>query len=474
METDNSAILRPFPKGFIITQAEAFNAPDWFETHSMGGSWYLQHDPTLEFCVVKNAHFSVTVIGTCFSKVRCLDDERQVAEFIEKSLSIEFSQDAFTRIAHDMAGRFTLVVSSSDQIMVAGDPLGSIATWWGCVHDFAVSNFSKLLADHFDDHSCIQKKAFFGHPAYKSGQPWLSNIVPEYDVSLPILPNHCLRFDHGEISHERFYPRSPLQQISVDDAAEIVSGELRFAVENICKRGRPVLFSITAGDDAFAFVDIAADVLRASKSVGITYAFLNGDPNPTHDDLVGANRRMLSAGIPHQIAPMKFEWGSEFAKVYSETHPTMAIFPTLAKTMYDTGGGEVYFLTGHGGEIGNVFYKERVNGFPSPEDLAEKNGTRSFAESDLGRSSIEEFIEYAQFDRERFYNYDPYDLLYWENRLGRWGARMMGEWDFGARPVSPFSSRRLIDAMMSVPFDDRVGRSIYRRMHDLFGQIEVN
>lgn len=462
--------LRPFPKGFLITDGEALQAPTWYETLFLGGSWFLHHDSSLPVNVVKNAHFTVTVLGTCYCNNLGLINEGEVARFLEKSLETDLSEGNFTRITHDLAGRFVIAVSALDTLMVVGDPLGSIPSWWGCVESFAVSNYSKLLADHFEAHSSAQKKAFFEHPDYKSGQPWLSNIVPEYDVALPVLPNHCLRFDGGVISHERFYPTSPLQLISVDDAAHLVYEELRFSVENLAGRG-PVFFSITAGDDAFAFVDIAADILRDSQSVGITYAFLNGEANPTHNDLIGANRRMLNAGIPHMIAPMSFEWGSEFARVYSETHPTMAVFPTLAKTMFETGDGVSYFLTGHGGEIGNVFYKERVKGFPSPIDLAEKNGTRRFAESDLGRSSIMDFIEYGQFFEERIFNYDPYDLLYWENRLGRWGARMMGEWDFGARPVSPFSSRRLIDSMMSVPFEDRVGRSIYGRLHEIFGQI---
>lgn len=462
--------LRPFPKGFIVTQDEAETAPSWFNKLELGSSWIIRHDPALEIESRYNPHFTVTLIGVAYSKTRALDSVQEVLGCVERALSFEFSSKSLTDIAHDLGGRFLIVVSAPERLLAVGDPLGSLATWWGCKTTFALSNYSRLVADYFQDFSFSQKKEFFSHEAYKSNQPWLSNIVPEYDVVLPVLPNHLLTFDGGEIGHERFYPTGPLQQLPVDVAAEIVYDELNYSIERLTLGG-PLYFSITSGDDAFAFVDIAAERLRSSNSIGVTYVFLNREANPTHNDLIGANKRMVAAGLPHKIVPMEFEWGSEFAAVYNETHPTMAIFPTLAKSMRDASELDTYFLTGHGGEIGNVFYKERVKGFPTPTDLAEKNGTREFAESELGQSSISDFIEYGQFYEERFFNYDPYDLFYWENRLGRWGARMMGEWDFGARPVSPFASRRLLDAMMSVSHDERVGRAIYQRMHEVYGQI---
>lgn len=464
--------LNPFPKGFLLGQTRGEFTPKGFETTELGGSWFLHHDLDVEFVTRTNPHFTITIIGVAYSKVLGLPTVESVLDALERALTFGVKLDAFTDVVLHLSGRFIVFVTGPDCLMLAGDPLGSIPTWWASRENFAVSNYSKLLADRFSSQKSNQKREFFNHPAYKSNQPWLSNIVPEHDVCLPVLPNHVLAFDGGEIEHERFYPQSPLQRLTTEAAVEIVHEEFRFAVARLAER-RPLAFSITAGDDAFAFVNVTTDILRSANAIGVTYVFINGEANPTHDDLIGANKRMLAAGLPHQVVPMEFSWGSDFARTYTETHPTMAIFPTLANSIYESGVGDRYFLTGHGGEIGNVFYKERVKRFPSAADLAEKNGTRAFAESELGKSSIAEFIEYAQFTEDRFFNYDPYDLFYWENRLGRWGARMMGEWDFGSRPVSPFSSRRLLDAMMAVPFEDRVERRIYAMMRDKYGQIPL-
>ena len=469
--------LQPFPKGFLLIQEREdtgereTSTPGWFEETSLGGGWVIRHDPALELAAKRGQHFTISVIGVAYSLSLGVTSPSEALEALERVFAGRDSLDRFVQFVTQLSGRFVVAVTGQDTLMIAGDPLGSIATWWGCKDSFAVSNYSKLLADYFGDDAHNQKTEFFAHPDYKSNQPWLSNIVPEHDVALPILPNHVLTFDNGEIAHERFYPCAPLQKMSVEAATEIVHEELRFAVECLSQR-KKLYFSITSGDDAFAFVDVTADLLREAGAIGVTYAFLNREANPTHGDLIGANRRMVSAQLAHQVVPMEFDWGSDFASVYNETHPTMAVFPTLAKSIYAGTAGDNYFLTGHGGEIGNVFYKERVSGFPAPADLGEKNGTRQFAESSFGATSIGEFIEYTQFYEDRFFGYDPYDLLYWENRLGRWGARMIGEWDFGARPVSPFASRRLLDSMMAVPYADRVNRSIYRTMHDTFGQIE--
>lgn len=462
--------LRPFPKGFLLTQEREVKAPGWFEKTDLGGQWVIHHDPAVELAVKRGPHYSIFIVGVAYSQTLGVTTSHEAIDSLERIFAGSASLNTFVEFVTHLSGRYVVAVTGNESLMMAGDPLGSIATWWGCKDKFSVSNYSKLLADYFGDDRHNQKSEFFAHPDYKSNQPWLSNIVPEHDIALPILPNHVLTFDGGEIAHERFYPVAPLQQMSVEAATRIVYQELRFAVECLGLR-KELYFSITAGDDAFAFVDVSADILRETNAVGVTYAFLNREANPTHDDLIVANRRMISARLTHKIVPMEFDWGSEFAGVYNETHPTMAVFPTLAKSIHDGTTGDNYFLTGHGGEIGNVFYKERVSGFPSPTDLGEKNGTRQFAESELGAASIAEFIEYTQFYEDRFFGYDPYDLFYWENRMGRWGARMIGEWDFGARPVSLFASRKLLDSMMAVPYADRVSRSIYKEMHSTFGQV---
>lgn len=472
----DSSLIAPFPKGYIVYPTHFHGAetlPEWFTSKGLNSSWTIKYDPLQEVHTHAGPFFTLTLVGRAYSKSFSAQTNSEIISVLVNALTNDFNVDRFITMASSFGGRFTIFLIWGESIVAVGDALGSMPLWWGVAdHSIALTNYSSLLATLLNDFRNDGKKEFFGDPNYNSGQPWLSGLVPEHDVATPVIPNHYLEHRKGKTEHKRFFPTAPLQTISVEDAATIVIDELRYSVECLVSSKSDLYFSITGGDDAYAAVCATLDQLHSKNAIGVTYAFLNGDANPTHDDLVIASKRMFNAGLRHKVVPMEFSWGSDFAKAYSKTHPSLAVFPTLAATIQRTAQADSFFLVGHGAEIGNVFYKERTKSFPSIVQLAEKNGTRKFAESAVGQRAMRDYIDYTDLNEEAIFGYDAFDILYWENRVGRWGARTIGEWDFGSRPISPFSSRTLLSAMMSIPFESRLDREIYKEIHRRCGSLD--
>lgn len=459
-----------FPRGYILSCCSRTEHPARFIPIPLGEFWHLYKDPDLEIFQKTTSDFTILVIGDAFSRAQQLRTNSQIVDYLDRNLELSSSSSDFAKLTQDFSGRFSIFWLRPEGLTVVNDAMGTMSTFWARDDsNVYFSNFTSLLALATGDGSNQNKKEFFGHPKFESSQPWLPGIITEQDCATPLFPNHYIETIQLEVLHRRFYPVAPLQMLSPSDAAEIVIDEMRFLIDALITKGYPLYFSITGGDDAFAMVNATLDLLQESQSIGLTYAFLNTEPNPTHDDLIKANQRMFPTGLRHRIAPMKFSWGSDFAKIYSETNPSLATFPTLAQTIYSTASPMTYFLTGHGGEIGNIFYKKRAQGWPSEIDLGEKIGGRNFASSPEIVELTRAYLEYTEFQKDKLFDFDPYDIFYWENRMGRWGARMMAEWDFGSKPIAALNSRPIISAMMSLKEHERINRTVYREIHKKSG-----
>ena len=65
--------------------------------------------------------------------------------------------------------------------------------------------------------------------------------------------------------------------------------------------------------------------------------------------------------------------------------------------------------------------------------------------------------------------YDDYDLVYWEQRMGRWGWQKFCDGDFGHRVLLPFNDRRLLETMLSLPYPLRRDKVLFHRLLDDLG-----
>jgi hypothetical protein len=172
-------------------------------------------------------------------------------------------------------------------------------------------------------------------------------------------------------------------------------------------------------------------------------------------------------GLSHRLVdvPSDIEHWSDFA----------AFDSTMSKNTYLKHGRHIAYLywktfgirptlhiRSNLAEIGQTFYFKLGLSPPlaRPSDL-----TGIYRPSLLGNVLVDdafvEFYEAARFDA--IYDYDPYDMFYWEHRMGTWHSHVLIESDPGFDTHVVFNCRRILTALLSLPFEARKNGSVFSR-----------
>lgn len=331
-----------------------------------------------------------------------------------------------------------------------------------------LSSHAVLIAHALGDHESTLKTWIMSHKDYVSpGGKALPALVTPFDCAREVFANCYLSVVDSEVSHRRFFPREPLGRLSVEEACEIFIEEVRFNVRAWLAVTDRSYFALTAGLDSRAVFASSLDLLQESENdvTAMTYHFFERGNKNTVEDLFKANELALNAGINFKIVDViQLEPGTPMANLYRETFPTWARFPSLCTSFYTQLSHDSSLFIGIGGEIGTVFYAQRDQDQITPEILAKKYAYSAVSDDPRLVGMFEEYIDYVEFHQSKLFNYDFYDLFYWEHRMSKWAAIGYAEYDLSTTVALPMNSRKLIQAMLSLDLEDRKKKAIYREI----------
>ena len=138
--------------------------------------------------------------------------------------------------------------------------------------------------------------------------------------------------------------------------------------------------------------------------------------------------------------------------------------PAVAKCLYDNLPLDRTILFLFCPETGTAGYK------PNEESPRQHAPPRSYSRRRLHAPVIRPCCKpwtticaYTHFHAEAFTNIHWCDLFYWEHRLTQWGGRFLQEVDLTGFAISPYNSRRIIEAMLSVPYAARAAKTVQLR-----------
>jgi hypothetical protein len=127
---------------------------------------------------------------------------------------------------------------------------------------------------------------------------------------------------------------------------------------------------------------------------------------------------------------------------------------------------DIFEVQCNGGEIGTVFSRNRGGGPLTGAKAAHMWLGRPFAEHQVFPEIFDAYLAHADLTDDRLRGYNHHDVLYWEHRMGRWGWTKFLVGDFSHRILPPFNDRRLLEVMLRLPEERRVGKALYARVLD--------
>lgn len=460
-----------FAQGWIFTNAPAQDSEPSFPGNWKSlsfGAWTYQFDPDLEVYhqVHADGENEILLIGQAADSAKRLHTSKAVASELLKELSRSDGWDSFDEAVTWLGGRFVAIGRRSSSIRVHVDAMASRSCYWAKQNGRIVfASHSALAAQAVGDLAATGCRWVLTHPDYHNpAGKCLPGMIAPHDTVRLVIANCALTVEGSEVFHRRFFSTPP-ERLSVVEATERYLSELRFQMDAALAHRPKTLFGLTAGADSRAILTATLDLLHNADVSALTYHFFARNADHSRRDLLGANRLANSSNLNHRVLDVSKQRKSQaFSTMYSKTFPTWARFPTLARTYYEELGANEALILGIGGEIGTVFYREREFDQITPEVLAGKYTQSAFQRDPQLIETMAEYMNYTELSEENSAGYDLLDLFYWEHRMSTWAAYGYSEADFGPLVVLPLNSRRIFHAMLSLPFKDRLRRSVYHQL----------
>lgn len=465
-----------FRNGFLLVHADDIppqnnprvaQALKGFETHKVG-DYHLKIAPGTRTLTVERNGVKIIVLGDVYDNEG--DDPKTRVEQMATG-------DLIEALAHsDLGGRHAIIAFTSNDVLVAQDPFGARSVAYSIGPVRAVASHSPLLAYGLrlrrDANVAKQTKC----TAYRSRKVrYLPGHISVFENVRMLPPNHVYSFRFGSIA--RFWPHKEMTRASEERVFSLLDEALSALRRYVSENYLPVI-SITGGIDAR--VVVAHFTQFGAPFYGVTWTDFNFDQ--AEDEIVRAIAGAASCTHLRIASPLRSadETLLRTAGAYNSGELASGVQASLMGATRqailksrETSCREPMFIIGYGGEIVRGFYqKGGRDGRQSldPEQMARLFGTGSKAADESAedyrafvRRSFGQFFTESRFDRQAMKGHDPYDLFYWEHRMGMWGAAKLNVIDVAMRCLPGINSRRLFEAAISLPDDRRLSKEIFAR-----------
>lgn len=445
-----------FPKGFILT-ASGSEVPAAFAP--VDGCPNLYAHPWLDVDTHSDDETFVAVLGLCVS-TRTMKPLK-TAQVLHSALLN--SEAEFIEKLSWLAGRYAIFFGRRGSVRVVTDATGMRSVFYA------------------DDGSTVASHAFlversFGEPPVNDRLPFQygypGNRTP-YPRTKILTPNTYL--DVSSASVHRFWPTSAPAPRSVEDVAEESLEAATTALRN-ASMGRIVKMALTAGLDSRVILAVA---LRSRIDLE-TYTY--GTTDVTAVDRSLASELAAAFGLRHSVVPQP-DRPEELSASLSEVSYASHHKRLLPGLMDWFPSPRAIAMSGNLLEIGRSFYAHmRDSGVSAPTDPASMTELHYRGMSNAAKQRIAKYGEdsWREAARSAFTGFmadtdfgsasdavDPFDLFYWEHRMGTWHGPAMTERDFYGESLIPFNSRRTFEAMLGVDRDQRDSAAVFYTMIEL-------
>jgi hypothetical protein len=430
-----------FRRQFILSSNPRFTIEGW-NNLELNKKIYLSAHPEIEICQSSSGTIQIILIGFLINPFDPLKTNQEILESIANGM-VKFN-DLITRTEH-IGGRWIIIYMDEDSLKLFHDPCGQRQVYFHIENEFNIIGSDPAIINHFvklekDDNTSLND--FINSSNFeKSQKAWIGDGTL-FKHTKHLLPNNYLNIIERKVY--RFWPYKPLEKITLENGIDIASQILTGSLKAINHRHELVL-AVTSGWDSRVLLSASKDIQNE-----ITYFVSVDDDIENFQDVLIPSRIFKLLNIPFYVQKCSRELAPEFKKILKKN--IMMARHNLPKSKYIY----QYFLefdgklsiNGNVCEIARGGIRPIVPGKVTGENLAKIEcidyGGIKYVESQLN-DWINQITESCQNNK-----YNIYDLMYWEQRMGNWGAQYPAEQDISIEQFSPFNNRLLLTTLLSV------------------------
>lgn len=475
-------ISKTFARGFLLTtekegtlRYKLFDRP-YFDNlrawvHTYFGPCTLWHDPLLNYATERDNQHGVGIMGLCVNPFDGLSSNRAIAGALYKAL--KSGRTAFLDYVDQLTGAFIIIYRENADVVVIQDSAATKPVYYHVLPGggLTATSHAAICAKLHDLSPDPRVAQIYEDETYrKDPSRYLPGLITPYSGLLPLTANSELLVSNGR--SRRFFPREalPPREFGPEIVDEIASIMLRQA-ELLGSLGRPLHLAATGGRDS----RVSAATFTEQPNLRY-FSFHNTVTGNLADDVRIARMLAEAAGIGIDIYDLENYNSKEFNEAFS-VHSPKCIWPAAALCYLTEFAPDTIHIRSTVSEIGRVFYSRRVTDTVTPEALANSYTSTDFSKSPLVIDAMRKYIGWTHFDTAHFFNYNLYDMYYWEHRNSKWQNVLCSEAEMATDVFIPYNNRNLLKLFLSVPFKNRQAANVHlalcRKLQPQFDTVQI-
>lgn len=450
METDNPYLNLLYKRGFVLADRPVNSPHTHWPVRQLPGYW-LCYDPLNSLTVVEHEDRWCALLGMVIDVFDPeLTPQQIVSNLVKHACS---SYTAFLDYLDYLNGRFILILGDRIEARLYQDACGMRSVFYSTEHC--------LVSSHLDLLSKFLSKAMIDENIIEYIAKYSSYHLPGFFTPIQntriLTPNTSLNLSNRQV--ERFFPREPLSPKHPDQVFDTVDRLLSVQAD-LLSRNFQLMVSLTAGLDSRTTLALFKKV--RDQVLFFTYFKSNESGlDEMNSDVLQQDKKIaqeIATNLDLHHILIELDYQNQDGRAYQQFQQVMNRNTYLhhnhylAKEYLDKLPHDRLHIRSNINEIFRNFYQKQIKtpmpaGFP-PETMA-------FCYSNKARhdEKIQEYFAHfaAIVGFDEIYNYDPFDMFYWEYRLGHWHANLLLESDNAHNTYCLFNNRIILKTILSLP-----------------------
>lgn len=444
-----------FVRGYYLTDKDLPDLGRHWRTVTLGDRT-LSWDGRVAGAVVQKGGFKVALIGRAYHLGIANSSLMDIASHLSTARTM--GKAAYIRALYDLAGRYVVFDQSEEGTFLQTDAAGMRTAYYanggGTVSSHAALT-AKLLGDERE--SVFGSRTWFGetkagtHPGART----------EFEQVRMLTPNMEVDVASGKIGRVGPYPQGVVR--TAEEAAAEIVPLLQRQLLDLVEQGQSPLVSLTAGLDSRTTLALTYPVRH--KLTYFSYVTHRpGRESASEPDMEFARDLCEDHGLRHEVVTVDTVLGKGALSDVMRDNSRRVHAPSIAAAYRDQLPFDSVHIRSNVYEIGRSFFRKSNSGKVLPTltvaQLAKRIARNMEHES--YQESVEAFQEWVDSTGfSEVAGYDPYDLYYWELRMGRWLPAAMIESDIAHDTYTVVNCRRILELFLSVSLEDRLEAKVF-------------
>lgn len=444
-------------RGFLISDFEVnkhFISKEWVKFKNDYYHFYFDSNTKWKYLDSKEGIWGA-LIGSCIDPINKTNDSEFILNHVINLYNK--SNDKLFDYIENLVGRYVFIIGNGNNSIIFTDATGMRSTFYSTNKNIIASH-AKLI--HEIDNNKLNNDIDLKWLTQYTNYQLPGNTTP-FDGVYFLIPNHLLEWPNNII--RRYFPRKPILYTDMDTIVEQITENTKTQLK-ILAQSNKFIFSLSGGVDSRTSLALIKDYSDITKF--FTYYFTNSnDPTYKGSDTLNLDFKIVNdikdnLQLDHTFIPIdRAETTSETFLNFKEILSNNTFLnhsALLAKEYLDNFGMNNYIhirsnIYGVGRPVFRNLIKSNVSN-PGLDDFIKVYNRNAVNDKKI-REIYSEYLNH--FSPLNVYNYDPFDLLYWENRLGTWHSQLIIQSDISHDTHIFVNSQNLLKNLLSLPVSMR-------------------